>query len=125
MKVHHIGIACHDINQAIEELKQFHTIIWQSEIVEDPLQNAHLCLLKTDMGLDFEFISGPQVERMLKKGITYYHICYEVKHIEKAIEELSSKGAKVASEPKPAILFNNKRVAFLFLPYGLIELVEE
>ena len=29
------------------------------------------------------------------------------------------------SEPKPAILFDNKRVSFLYLPYGLIELVEK
>ena len=29
------------------------------------------------------------------------------------------------SDPKPAILFDNRRVSFLCLPYGLIELVEK
>lgn len=125
MNVHHIGIACKDIEQAIIDFKKFHNVIWESEIVEDPLQSAFLCLLKTDLGLDYEFISGPQVEKMAKKGISYYHICYEVESIEASIEDLISKGAMMVSAPKPAILFNNKRVSFLYLPYGLIELVEK
>lgn len=125
MRVHHIGIACQDINQAIEDFKNYHNIVWQSDIVEDPLQHAQLCLLKTDMGLDYEFVSGPQVERLAKKGISYYHICYEVESIEASIEDLLAKGAKMVSEPKPAILFNNRRVAFLYVSYGLIELVEQ
>jgi methylmalonyl-CoA/ethylmalonyl-CoA epimerase len=125
MKVHHIGVACQDIEQSIEDFKQYHNIIWKSDIVTDGLQNAKLCMVKTDLGLDFEFISGDQVVRLLKKGISYYHICYEVESIDRTIEEYLLKGATMISEPKPAILFNNKRVSFLYLPYGLIELVEK
>ena len=124
MKVHHIGIACQDIEQAIEDFKKYHNIIWNSDIVTDDLQNAKLCMVKTDLGLDFEFISGDQVARLIKKGISYYHICYEVESLESTIEDYLSKGAIMISEPKPAILFDNKRVSFLYLPYGLIELVE-
>jgi methylmalonyl-CoA/ethylmalonyl-CoA epimerase len=125
MKVHHIGLACQDIEQSIEDFKKYHNIIWKSDIVTDNLQNAKLCLVKTDLGLDFEFISGNQVARLLKKGISYYHICYEVESIDRTIEEYLAKGAIMVSEPKPAILFDNKRVSFLYLPYGLIELVEK
>ena len=124
MKVHHIGVACQDIEQAIEDFKKYHNIIWNSDIVTDDLQNAKLCMVKTDLGLDFEFISGDQVTRLIKKGISYYHICYEVESLESTIEDYLSKGAIMISEPKPAILFDNKRVSFLYLPYGLIELVE-
>ncbi|NLX81572.1 MAG: VOC family protein [Proteiniphilum sp.] len=123
-KIHHIGIACQDIMQAIEDFKMYHNVMWQSDIVEDTLQNAQLCLLRTDMGLDYEFVSGPQVERMVKKGTTYYHLCYEVNSIDESIKYLLTKGAIMVSEPKPAILFDNKRVAFLYLSYGLVELVE-
>ena len=125
MKVHHIGVACQDIEQSIEDFKKYHNIIWKSDIVTDDLQNAKLCMVKTDLGLDFEFISGNQVARLLKKGISYYHICYEVESIDRTIEEYLAKGATMISEPKPAILFDNKRVSFLYLPYGLIELVEK
>lgn len=55
-KIHHIGIACQDIMQAIEDFKMYHNVMWQSDIVEDTLQNAQLCLLRTDMGLDYEFV---------------------------------------------------------------------
>lgn len=124
-KIHHIGIACQDINRSIDDFKKYHNVVWQSNIVEDTYQNAQLCLLKTDMGLDYEFISGTQVERMVKKGISYYHICYEVTSLEESISELILKEAIMVSEPKPALLFDNRRVAFLYLPYGLVELVEE
>lgn len=124
-KIHHIGIACQDIIRSIDDFKKHHNVVWQSNIVEDTYQNAQLCLLKTDMGLGYEFISGTQVERMVKKGISYYHICYEVTSLEESISELILKEAIMVSEPKPALLFDNRRVAFLYLPYGLVELVEE
>lgn len=125
MKMHHIGVACQDIEEAIEAFSKFHNIIWKTDIVTDHLQNAKVCLIKTDIGLDFEFISGEQVARIVKKGISYYHVCYEVENLESKIEEYISKGAVLISEPKPAILFNNKRVSFLYLSYGLVELVEQ
>ena len=125
MKMHHIGVACQDIEEAIEAFSKFHNIIRKTDIVTDHLQNAKVCLVKTDIGLDFEFISGEQVARIVKKGISYYHVCYEVDNLESKIEEYISKGAVIISEPKPAILFNNKRVSFLYLSYGLIELVEQ
>lgn len=124
MKIHHFGIACQDVEEAVAEFKKFHNVVWQSQIVTDNLQDARLCMVKTDLGVDYEFISGNQVDRMVKKGISYYHAGYEVDSLEDKIEDLLAKGAMMISEPKPAILFNNRRVAFLYLPYGLIELVE-
>lgn len=125
MKIHHIGIACHNIEEAILEFKKYHTIISQSEIVSDELQHAKLCIIKTDLGINFEFISGYQVARLLKKGISYYHLCYEVESFDLIVEDFLLKGAIMISEPKPAILFDNRRVSFLYLSYGLIELVEK
>lgn len=125
MKIHHLGIACSNIEEAIVDFTKYHTIVKQSEIVYDDLQNAHLCIVTTDMGLDFEFIAGEQVTRMVKKGISYYHVCYEVEDIITTINDFVAKGAMVVSDLKPAILFAGKRVAFLYVSYGLIELVEQ
>lgn len=125
MKMHHMGVACQDIEVAIEEFSKFHNIIWKTDIVTDHLQNAKVCLIKTDIGLDFEFISGEQVARIVKKGISYYHVCYEVENLESKIEEYMAKGAVIVSEQKLAILFNNRRVSFLYLSYGLVELIEQ
>lgn len=76
MKIHHFGIACQNIEEGIEEFKKYHNIISQSDIVSDEFQNAKLCIVTTDIGLNFKFISGDQVARLLKKGMSYYHLCY-------------------------------------------------
>ena len=125
MKIHHIGIACQNIEEGIEEFKKYHNIISQSEIVSDELQNAKLCIVTTDIGINFEFISGDQVSRLLKKGISYYHVCYEVESFDLTIKDFLSKGAVMISAPKPAILFNDRKVSFLYLSYGIVELLEK
>lgn len=125
MKVHHIGIACSNIEEAIVEFTKYHTILKRSDIVYDALQDAYLCMVTTDMGLNFEFIAGDQVVRMVKKGISYYHLCYEVEDMNRTIQDYTNQGAILISKPKPAILFEGKQVAFLYLSYGLVELVEQ
>lgn len=81
-------------------------------------------MLKIEDGLKIELISGKQIENLLKKKITYYHICYEVTDILKEKERLVDNGAFLISDEKEAILFDNKKVCFLLTSYGLIELVE-
>lgn len=125
LKIHHVGIACKNIEKAVREYKKMYNVIEESEIVYDELQHANLCMLKTDTGLDVEFISGEQVANLLKARITYYHICYSVENIEVAIKHFEENGSLMISEPKPAKLFGGKRVTFLMTKLGLIELVEE
>lgn len=125
MKIHHIGIACDNIENAIAEFSKYHDVLDKSDIVYDPLQKASLCMIYTNTGLDVEFISGEQVTRLTKKGISYYHLCYEVDKLNDIIEIYLKNGAMMISEPKPAILFGGRRVAFLYLPYGLVEFVEK
>lgn len=124
MKIHHVGIACKKIEKAIVDYKKCFNVVGETPIVYDELQKASLCLLKTDTGLDVEFISGEQVAS-LGKGVSYYHLCYTVENLEEAVSEFENKGAVVVSTPKPAVLFGGKRVAFLLVRSGLIELLEE
>lgn len=125
MKIHHVGIVCRNIERAVRDYRKLFNVITQSETVHDPLQDADLCMLTTDTGLDVEFIAGPQVENLRKARINYYHVCYTVDNLECEIERMTDNGAVVVSEPKPAILFGGKRVAFLIASSGLIELLEE
>lgn len=125
LKIHHIGIVCKDIPKAVNEYKKLYNTKEVSEIIHDKLQNADLCMLKTTTGLDVEFISGERVANLLKAKISYYHLCYSVANMEKAIAHFENNGSLIVSEPKPAILFGGKRVAFLMTRIGLIELVEE
>lgn len=125
MKIHHIGIACDNIEEAIVDFSKYHEVQDKSEIVYDPLQKASLCMIYTNTGLNVEFISGEQVSRLVKKGISYYHLCYEVDNLDDIIEKYLETGAMMISEPKPALLFSGKIVAFMYLPYGLVEFIEK
>ena len=124
MKLHHIGIATTNIAEEIENVRKFQDILSVSDIIFDRDQNASLCIVKIRNGLDVELISGKPVENLLAKGITYYHLCYETAELEEELLQLTNKGAVLISAPKPAVLFNNRKVAFVYLPYGVLELLE-
>lgn len=124
MKFHHVGVACADIAQEIESISKIHNVINVSPIVNDLQQNAQLCMLTTAEGVLIELISGDQVANLIKKRITFYHLCFETDDIDAEITRLQDLGAFLVSEPKPAILFGYNKVAFLLVSYGLIELVQ-
>tara|TARA_R100000008_G_scaffold47509_1_gene28131 strand:+ start:41 stop:421 length:381 start_codon:yes stop_codon:yes gene_type:complete len=124
MKFHHVGIASTDINKTRESIKKLHNVVDDSGIVFDELQNASLCLLTLQDGTRLEIVAGHAVESYCKKNMTYYHICYEVGDLKRSIDDLMANGAMLVSSPKPAKLFNMKKVAFLYTTYGIIELLE-
>lgn len=124
MKFAHIGIACNDIKDEIEGIKKIHKINGISDIIFDEKQNANLCMVNIEDGLNIELISGKIVENIVKKGIKYYHLCYEVDNIEEKLSEMG-ENVKPISEIKEALLFEGKRVIFLMTVYGIIELVEK
>ncbi len=124
MKFHHIGIATNDINNMLNKLKKFFEVKNVSAIVYDPNQDANLCMVTLNDNTKIELINGKVVENFLKKRQYLYHTCYEVKDIMATIESLVADGAFLVSEAKEALLFNNKKVAFLMWDLGLIELVE-
>ena len=123
MRFHHIGVACKNIAAEITSICKIHDIATISATVFDPEQNAELALLTLDDGTHIELIAGQQVESFVKKNITYYHLCFEVDDIHAEIERLIREHAILISSPKPAILFDNREVAFLQVSYGLIELL--
>ena len=123
MKFHHIGVACKNIQEEIISISKIHNVIKQSPVVADKEQNAELTMLTLADGTNIELISGKQVETFLKRNISYYHICFEVDDINTEIDRLVNDGAFLISPPKPAILFDNREVAFLNVSYGMIELL--
>lgn len=122
MNFHHIGIATKNLEDTTVFIKNNFEVLEVSEKIYDKNQDAWLVMIKTK-DLDIELVSGNVVEKLLKLKTTYYHVCYEVKDIHQAIH--SFKGAILVSPPKEAILFNNRLVAFLFTPIGLVELLNE
>lgn len=125
MRFHHIGIAAADIPKMQEYLKQIARVTDITDILFDEQQQAYVCMVTLSDGTEIELIAGPKVEKLVKKRTFLYHTCYEVADIDEKIEKLVQNGAMLVSEPKAAILFGLKRVAFLVTDMGLVELVEE
>jgi methylmalonyl-CoA/ethylmalonyl-CoA epimerase len=125
MKFHHVGVACKDIQAELQSIRKLHKIIEETPVVFDENQKAELCMITVEDGLNIELVSGAPVENLLKKRISYYHICYEVDDIDQSIETLIENGGMLISPPKEAILFNNRKVAFLMLSYGIVELLNK
>ena len=57
---------------------------------------------------------------------TPYHICYRSTDFDNDVKNLETGGYKVVIEPKTAVAFGDKRVAFLMnIGFGLMEIVEK
>lgn len=125
MKFHHIGIATEDIEKLMSKLKKYFDIQEISDIIYDPKQDAKLCMLTVNDNLKIELISGEVVKNLVRKRQFLYHTCYTVKNLEDMISQLILDGAILVREAREAVLFNNRKVAFLSSDIGLIELLEE
>jgi len=123
MKFHHLGIACRSIEESCEFVEKIFSVVHKSAVVFDQNQNAHLCILKIEDGSRIELVSGPMVSGFVKKGHLLYHSCWEVEDIDSEIDKLIASGASLISPPQKAILFNNRLVAFLITPIGILELL--
>jgi len=123
-QIHHVGIACRDIESVRSWVHQTHETLSDSGPVWDPLQEAELCLIEIAGGA-IELVAGPMVEQLVKRGHNLYHLCYGVSSIGDATEQLIQQGSRLVSGPTPAVLFEGRRVAFLLSPLGLIELLED
>ena len=96
-----------------------------SPTVHDPNQNAEICLITLNDDSLIELVSGPVVEPIIQKGMSLYHLCYEVRDIEKTVKSWVEHGSFLLSPPKPAIVFNGKRVCFVMNKLGIFEFLEE
>ena len=119
MKIHHLGIATNNLDNAVKFINNTHTVISQRGHL-----NADLILLEVKEGLSIELVSGPVVESLVRKKINLYHFCYEVNDMKFFINKFISNGATLIKRPTPAKLFNDRKVAFLITPCGIIELLE-
>ena len=58
MKFHHVGIACKDIASVKADIEKNHVVVKSSEVVFDEHQDANLCLLTLQEGVNLELVSG-------------------------------------------------------------------
>jgi len=124
MKFHHIGIACENIEEVIVFLESTFNIVKRSKIIWHEIQAVDACLLTSSDGANIELVSGKNIDSFVKKKQFLYHSCWEVDDIDASIKSFVSNNSVLILEPTPSLLFNNRKVAFLYTSIGILELLE-
>lgn len=131
LRFHHFGLAARQPERARAFLHGLGYAVGQT--VFDPEQNVNLIMGAHPVMPDVEIISpGPEagpVDQILKEhsGIVY-HLCFETDDLAATLDALAADGVGVltVSRPRPAVLFDERRVSFyLVRGFGLIEILEK
>lgn len=128
MKLHHIGIAVHDLNRALEQWKPLGLVEHDRRVVED--FNVEVCMVPVG-DVELEYIQplgeGTIRDFLAREGEGLHHVALQVDDIEASLRDLKEQGVRLVDEtPRPG--FRGNRIAFLHpkdLNGVLVELVEE
>lgn len=131
LKVDHIGYA---VNSIEETSKHYVQAGWDmSEIYEEDVQHVRIAFLMKEGFPKIELVSSlvegdesSPVKNILKtRGVSPYHICYEVKDIMTAVEDLYEEGFRPLFLPVESVAMENRKICYLYnAEVGTIELVE-
>jgi len=94
---------------------------WSGEIIEDASQDVRVAFLRTpgcDSDLLIELVeplsAKSPVQNYLKRGVTLYHLCYEVQSLQSELEASRAMDALVVRAALPAPAFNGRLIAWIY-----------
>jgi methylmalonyl-CoA/ethylmalonyl-CoA epimerase len=130
-QLHHFGVLVKNIDTASERYVRCFGYQIKSAVIHDPLQTAlvrFLALPQQPTYLELVSPDGPTsvLQNALKKQGGVHHVCYATPTMSSAIKHLCEQGSILVSEPKPAVAFNQRNIAWLMSQdHLLFELVEQ
>lgn len=128
MKLHHIGIAVHDLDRALDQWRLLGLDEHARRVVEE--MNVEICMVPVG-DVELEYIQplgeGTIRDFLAREGEGLHHVALQVDDIEASLRDFKERGVRLVDEtPRPG--FRGNRIAFLH-PKGmsgvLVELVEE
>jgi len=129
--LHHMGVAVRSIRDALPAYKAVFGFDLLHGPIDDPIQRVTVCFIGNpgQSSSLIELIAplgeDSPVSSVLAKGIGAYHMCYEVDDLDAAISNARAHGCIVVAKPVPAVAFDGRRIAWLFMrTQQLIELLE-
>ncbi len=130
MKLHHVGVVVNDVHKSIEEFIRRYGAEVASEILDDQLQQATVVLLSVGSTSYIELVApygaSSPLHRAVKRKTPIHHICFEVPNVVEAMSALRADKMVTVSDPKPAVLFDGRVVAWMWDSSNLlVELLEE
>jgi methylmalonyl-CoA/ethylmalonyl-CoA epimerase len=129
LKFHHTGLIVDNIDEAVENYK----LLFGAESISPKYfvssQKVNVCFVNMGGDIFLELVESKDenspIEKMRKKGHTYYHTAYLTNDIENSVKHL----AELHYKPLDFFhseAFQGKRCIFLFSPDAhLIELIEQ
>ena len=125
-KLEHIGYITDNIAQTAES---FRLLGYEADaVVNDDTQRTRICFLTKPGATKIELVEpyedNKTMQKMLKRGVTPYHTCYEVDDVNAAYEEMLDNDFTPLFEPVSAPAFNNRLICYFWKSdIGFIELV--
>ncbi len=130
MTFDHIGVFCRSLPDGMAVLKATLPIVRASEEFHDPGLRISCQFLWDSAGVCYETVAplgeGNPVEGSLKSGRNILnHVAYTVDDVDAAMAYFLARQAYTLAEPKPAVAFGGRRVAFVLTPMlFILELIE-
>ena len=130
LRLHHIGL----VVGTIEEFRAFYIDVLQyrerTPVIHDPVQTAFVQFFSIPGADHYIELVAPDSETSKlraasRKGKPLNHLCYSCENIVHTVSFLKESGCFVIQDPVPAVAFDERFIAWLMAPDGLlIELVE-
>ena len=128
-KLDHIGYLTGSISETI---KAFKILGYEmGEIVNDETQQTKICFIWKEGESTIELVepyeNNKTMQKMLaKRGVTPYHMCYEVEDIDAEYEDLIAKNWTALFKPIEAPAFDNRKICYFWnREIGFVELVNK
>jgi methylmalonyl-CoA/ethylmalonyl-CoA epimerase len=132
MHLHHIGYVVESIEKAMPGFVRSLGARWDGQIFEDPYQKVRVAFLSTNsLDAQIELVEpagdDSPISRFLReRGGGLHHCCYEVGDLKECISAMRREGALLAKNPKPAVAFSGRMIAWLVTSEKLlVELLQK
>lgn len=131
LQFHHLGLVVRDISEGKQRLTElFGEMTWSKTSI-DPLQSVSVCFGSgANNSFLYELIEpmrdGSPIDNVIETSNNILnHVAYTSADFDNSLLRLRSLGCMPLGSPKPAVAFNNKRVAFYLTKLNFIlEIIE-
>ena len=126
----HVCLAVRKLGPARAVLERMLGYQVRTEPVENTRQQVIVQFMSKPGSIDIKLIEpssaeSPLVDFIKRSGGGLHHIAFKSQSVERAVDDLKGKGAKIVASPQPGEAFDEALIAFAFLGAGLnVEVID-
>jgi 4-hydroxyphenylpyruvate dioxygenase-like putative hemolysin len=130
MLIDHICLAVKSINSSSRRICEILNYHEKTDPVKNNAQDVNVQFLAKAGSLDIKLIEpaskeSPLINFLRTRGEGLHHICFKSDDVNKSLEYILQKGARLTAEPVPGEAFDDALIAFAYIAGGLnIEIID-